>query len=91
MNENGDLPAPAARVSFWRVLRNAIAVAIAGAIVVPVLVFAGGAILNAFNPACGTPGDSGGCEMGVAVLAIYSVLPGAAFGFAAVFIGGLWR
>lgn len=91
MNENGNLAAPAAKILFWRVLRNAIAAAIAGAIVVPVAAFAARTIWNAFNPVCGTPGDSGGCEMGVAVLAIHSILPGAAFGFAAVLIGGLRR
>ena len=31
---------------------------------------------------CGTPGDSGGCEMGVASLAIASALPGLAIGVA---------
>jgi len=31
---------------------------------------------------CGTPGDSGGCEMGVASLAIASALPGMAIGVA---------
>ena len=31
---------------------------------------------------CGTPGDSGGCEMGIASLAIASALPGLAMGVA---------
>ena len=31
---------------------------------------------------CGTPGDSGGCEMGVASIAIASSLPGLANGVA---------
>ena len=31
---------------------------------------------------CGTPGDSGGCEMGIASLAIASALPGLAIGVA---------
>ncbi len=31
---------------------------------------------------CGTPGDSGGCEMGVASIAIASALPGLAMGVA---------
>lgn len=31
---------------------------------------------------CGTPGDSGGCEMGVASIAIASALPGLAMGIA---------
>jgi hypothetical protein len=31
---------------------------------------------------CGTPGDSGGCEMGVASIAIASALPGMAMGIA---------
>ena len=29
---------------------------------------------------CGTPGDSGGCDMGIASLAIASALPGLAMG-----------
>lgn len=31
---------------------------------------------------CGTPGDSGGCEMGIASIAIASALPGLAIGVA---------
>lgn len=45
MNENGDLSRSRWKDSFWRVLRNAIA----GAAVVPIMVFAGGTILNAFG------------------------------------------
>lgn len=36
---------------------------------------------------CGTPGDSGGCEMGFGMVVMASPLPGAAIGF----LVGLWR
>jgi prepilin signal peptidase PulO-like enzyme (type II secretory pathway) len=35
-----------------------------------------------FDPRCGTPGDSGGCEMGAASLGFVSALPGLAIGVA---------
>jgi hypothetical protein len=40
------------------------------AIALPALVLAGMLIANRMNPDCGTPGDSGGCEMGVAAATI---------------------
>ncbi len=40
------------------------------------------ALAYSLDSRCGTPGDSGGCEMGVASLAIASALPGAAIGVA---------
>lgn len=33
-----------------------------------------------FDPRCGTPGDSGGCEMGAATAAVAMALPGFAIG-----------
>jgi prepilin signal peptidase PulO-like enzyme (type II secretory pathway) len=35
-----------------------------------------------FDPHCGRPGDSGGCEMGAASLGFASALPGLAIGVA---------
>lgn len=35
-----------------------------------------------FDPGCGSPGDSGGCEMGAASLGFASALPGLAIGVA---------
>ena len=41
-------------------------VGLATAIVVPTFVFVAILMANANNPSCGTPADSGGCEMGLA-------------------------
>jgi membrane associated rhomboid family serine protease len=35
-----------------------------------------------FDPRCGSPGDSGGCEMGAASIGFVSALPGMAIGVA---------
>jgi hypothetical protein len=59
-----------------------------GVIVTPIVVFF--AVLIAahlLDPRCGTPGDSGGCEMGAAVIAFASAGPGLAIGVALA----LWR
>jgi hypothetical protein len=39
-------------------------------------------LAHLFDPRCGTPGDSGGCEMGAASIGIFSALPGLAIGVA---------
>jgi hypothetical protein len=39
-------------------------------------------LAHLFDPSCGTPGDSGGCEMGAASIGIFSALPGLAIGAA---------
>jgi hypothetical protein len=54
---------------------------LAGIFVTPLAVFLLVLILNQFNPRCGTPGDSGGCEMSLVTVPLMSVLPGAAIGF----------
>ncbi|CAN5674435.1 hypothetical protein BH11PSE3_BH11PSE3_48640 [soil metagenome] len=46
-------------------------------IVVGLVVLAAAHLLDS---RCGTPGDSGGCEMGVAAIALASALPGMAVG-----------
>jgi hypothetical protein len=52
-----------------------------GIIVTPVVVGITGLVLAySVDSRCGTPGDSGGCEMGIASLAIASALPGLAIG-----------
>ncbi len=66
-----------------RLFVRSCAFGLAGMIVVPVAVFF--IVLTAahlLDPRCGTPGDSGGCEMGTAGLAIFSMLPGLAIGVA---------
>lgn len=68
----------------WRLARHAVAYGIAGLILTPIVVFVATLGLSyALNPRCGTPGDSGGCEMGAAALAIFSVVPGVVLGAAA--------
>jgi len=53
---------------------------IAIAIGLPVIVFCGILIANAMNPRCGTPADSGGCEMGLASGTIGAIVIGLALG-----------
>jgi hypothetical protein len=55
-------------------------VGIATAVVVPAFVFVAILIANANNPSCGTPGDSGGCEMGLASGTIAAVFIGLMLG-----------
>jgi hypothetical protein len=43
-------------------------------------VFCGILIANALNPQCGTPADSGGCEMGLAAGTIGAIVIGLALG-----------
>jgi hypothetical protein len=50
------------------------------AIAVPAVVFCGILIANATNPSCGTPADSGGCEMGLAAGTIGAIVIGLALG-----------
>lgn len=52
-----------------------------GFVVTPVVVGIVGLVLAySLDSRCGTPGDSGGCEMGIASLGIASALPGLAIG-----------
>ncbi len=53
---------------------------IATAILVPTFVFVAILIANANNPSCGTPADSGGCEMGLASGTIAAVFIGLILG-----------
>lgn len=59
-----------------RLVARSFAFGLAGMIVMPVVMFF--VVLIAAYPRCGTPGDSGGCEMGAASIAIFSSLPGVA-------------
>ncbi len=66
-----------------RLVWQALAFGLAGMIAVPAALFF--IVLIAaytFDSRCGTPGDSGGCEMGAASIAIFSSLPGLAAGVA---------
>jgi hypothetical protein len=51
-----------------------------GAFIVPLAVFVVVLIAERFNPQCGTPADSGGCEMGLASSTIMAVVPGVPIG-----------
>jgi hypothetical protein len=53
---------------------------VATAIAVPTFVFVAILIANANNPNCGTPADSGGCEMGLASGTITAVFIGLVLG-----------
>lgn len=60
-----------------------VAFGLLGFAVTPIVVgIAGLAFIYGVDSRCGTPGDSGGCEMGIASLAIASALPGLAIGVA---------
>ena len=48
-----------------------------GLVAAPLAAFAIMAVVYQLTPACGTPGDSGGCEMGMAVAVITSAPIGA--------------
>jgi hypothetical protein len=72
-----------------RLVVRAFAFGLAGLIVLPVAMFF--IVLTAahiFDSRCGTPGDSGGCEMGAASIAIFSMLPGLAIGVAIALVQG---
>jgi hypothetical protein len=68
--------------SALQVLGKALLWGLAGAVIAPLTVITVTLIVNAFNPVCGTPGDSGGCEMGLALTSLGSIMPGAAIAFA---------
>lgn len=53
---------------------------LATAVAVPIIVFCGILIANAMNPRCGTPGDAGGCEMGLASGTISAIVIGLGLG-----------
>ena len=70
------------RAILWGALGAGVAPIAAG-----VLLFA----MTRTDPRCGTPGDSGGCEMGIAA-AVITMIPAGAIGFALVtFIRGYRR
>lgn len=72
-----------------RLIVRIFAFGLAGLIVTPVAMFFIVLIAaHTFDSRCGTPGDSGGCEMGAASIAIFSALPGLAIGVAFALIQG---
>ena len=73
----------------WIVVRSLL-IGIAGLIIVPVVVFfLTLGLASLFDPNCGGAGDSGGCAMGSASIALVSALPGFAVGFIVSLLRGL--
>lgn len=81
---SGPLP-----LSGWRIFGKALLGALIGFFATPIAVFAVVLVLNFFNKVCGTPGDSGGCEMGLFAVTVASAIPGAAIGFIVNLVRGL--
>jgi hypothetical protein len=69
------------------ILGRAIGYLFLGAIVVPLVVLAIGIVEYMTDSRCGSPGDSGGCEMGIASVVMSAVPLGAILGLAF----GIWR
>jgi len=75
----------------WIVTRSilwGLAALVATPIVTAIVVLGLGYMLDS---RCGTPGDSGGCEMGALTAAVAMALPGFALGFFVSLIMGLRR
>ncbi len=75
----------------WIVVRSVL-FGLAGLVVAPVAAFF--LVLglgHAFDPRCGTPGDSGGCEMGALSVAIAAAPVGLVAGFLLSLLLGLAR
>ncbi|MFN3658536.1 MAG: hypothetical protein ACK4UO_14905 [Pseudolabrys sp.] len=60
---------------------------LAGALALPLVALVFAIVIWALDPRCGTPGDSGGCEMGLGAMVIMAVPAGAGLGF----LIGVWR
>jgi hypothetical protein len=69
------------------IVGRAIGYLLAGAIAAPLAVLALTIPLYMLDSRCGSPGDSGGCEMGIASVVMLSVPLGAVLGCAF----GIWR
>ena len=69
------------------IVGRAIGYLLLGALVVPLAVLALMIVIYIFDSRCGSPGDSGGCEMGMAMNVLMAVPVGAALGCAF----GIWR
>ena len=62
----------------------ALGFALVGVVLVPLIAFFGSlALFYAFDSQCGSPSDSGGCEMSAGVLAFAAAMPGLLIGMAA--------
>jgi hypothetical protein len=72
---------PASGRAILRVLGRALLWGLLCALVAPLITFVAVLGLQYFDHACGTPGDSGGCAMGLVSATILSIAPGAVIGF----------
>lgn len=73
-----------------KLLLKSLGMALAGLVVTPIVVFFVVLTLaHMFDSSCGTPGDSGGCEMGALGIAVAAALPGAALFFGVTLVRGL--
>jgi fructose-specific phosphotransferase system IIC component len=81
---------PAEKPAVQEYAANALSFGCGCAFVLPIAVLFLGILYHIFDKRCGTPGDSGGCEMGIASAVIAAVIPGIVIGI----ISGLvvtWR
>jgi hypothetical protein len=61
------------------------------ALIAPLVTFLVVLGLQYFDQTCGTPGDSGGCAMGLVSATILSIAPGAVVGFLIALVHGIVR
>ncbi len=81
-------PAP---LSGWRIFGKAMLGTLIGFFATPIVVFALVLVMISFDKVCGTPGDSGGCEMGLFSITVASAIPGAIIGFIVNLVRGLLK
>jgi hypothetical protein len=77
----------AAAGAIGKAVSKIIGTALLGAVLAPLIAFVPSMAIYILDWRCGTPGDSGGCEMGIAVNLLAAIPVGAALGF----LYGLWR
>jgi copper chaperone CopZ len=73
------------------VVGRALLLGLVCACLVPVVTFVVLLVLQHFDRSCGTPGDSGGCAMGLLSATILSIAPGAVLGFLIALVHGVLR
>jgi len=73
------------------VVGRALLLGLVCACLVPVVTFVVLFVLQHFDRSCGTPGDSGGCAMGLLGATILSIAPGAILGFLIALVHGVLR
>ena len=77
----------AAAGTIGKAVSKIVGTALLGAGLAPLIAFVPSMAIYILDWRCGTPGDSGGCEMSLAVNLIAAIPVGAALGF----LYGLWR